>query len=234
MAFVAPRTWVTGDIPDDDMLNEQIKNNHLAISTHAHSGAAGDGSASLTPTSLTFPNTVSDPAAPGTGKLIAYEQGDLLKSRAGSSGAEKVYSTTDHTHTLRSQGTGATANGTQASLSNVVSTNTSYATAASITYTPATDASGVGVVAHVAFHVASGHSGTVTIRITAGGVEKVTSGIAGVGDNYFGQCTAAIALISPTEASTVFAVQIRTSDSSNNVVVQTGHAGIALVDFDSG
>jgi len=233
MAWTSPRTNATGDILTATILNQQVKGNSLAVSTHTHSGAAGDGSASLAPTSITYPNQGSDPAAPGSGKLITFEAGDLFKSRAGVSGAVKTYSTTDHTHTLQSQGTSATANGYEDGLSNIVSTYTSYATAASITYTPATDASGIGVVAHVAGHVAVGHSGTVTIRITVAGAEVVTSSVA-VGDNDYWQCTAAIALISPTEASTVFAVQVRTSDVSNAVVVQTGHAGIALVDFDSG
>ena len=234
MAWTPPRTNATGDILTAPILNQQVRDNSLAVSTHTHSGAAGDGSASLAPTSITYPNQGSDPAAPGSGKLITFEAGDLFKSRAGVSGAVKTYSTTDHTHTLQSQGTSATANGTEDTLSNIVSTYTSYATAASITYTPATDASGIGVVAHVAGHVASSHSGTVTIRITAGGSEVVTSSVGSVGDNDYWQCTAAIALISPTEASTVFAVQVRTDDASHAVVVQTGHAGIALVDFDSG
>ena len=41
MAYTTPRTWANGEIPDEDLLNEQLRDNLNALSTHTHSGAAG-------------------------------------------------------------------------------------------------------------------------------------------------------------------------------------------------
>jgi hypothetical protein len=55
MAWTTPKTWADGDIPDAADLNTHIKANLDVLSTHAHSGAAGDGGAALAPVStVTF------------------------------------------------------------------------------------------------------------------------------------------------------------------------------------
>ena len=42
MAWTAPGTYQTGDLVDDDNLNAQIKGNLDVLTSHAHTGAAGN------------------------------------------------------------------------------------------------------------------------------------------------------------------------------------------------
>tara|TARA_R110000796_G_scaffold46509_5_gene112408 strand:- start:733 stop:1443 length:711 start_codon:yes stop_codon:yes gene_type:complete len=102
MAWTNPKTWADGDIPDAADLNTHIKANLDALSTHAHSGAAGDGSAALAPIStVTFANQGSTPAAPGSAKVAVFSESETMKVRAGASGAATVISLTGHVHTLQ-------------------------------------------------------------------------------------------------------------------------------------
>ena len=102
MAWTTPKTWADGDIPDADDLNTHIKGNLDALSTHAHSGAAGDGSAALAPiATVTFANQGSTPAAPGSAKVAVFSESETMKVRAGASGAATVISLTGHVHTLQ-------------------------------------------------------------------------------------------------------------------------------------
>jgi len=75
MAWTAPSTWTSGQIimaSGSDSLNEQVRDNFLALSGHAHSGAAGDGSATLTGVSFSntagyqFADQSADPSVNGT------------------------------------------------------------------------------------------------------------------------------------------------------------------------
>ena len=52
MAWTTPRTFVVGEIITAPILNTHVRDNLSFLSTHAHSGAAGDGSASLVATSI--------------------------------------------------------------------------------------------------------------------------------------------------------------------------------------
>jgi hypothetical protein len=45
MAWTAPRTWVTGEVVTAPIMNTHVRDNFNALSGHAHTGAAGDGSA---------------------------------------------------------------------------------------------------------------------------------------------------------------------------------------------
>ena len=47
MAWSAPKTWVDQETPSAEDFNTQIRDNLNALSTHTHTGAAGDGSATL-------------------------------------------------------------------------------------------------------------------------------------------------------------------------------------------
>jgi len=243
MAWTTPATWTDGEIPDANKLNAQIKNNHTFLSTHTHSGASGDGSASLAPTTITYPNQGSDPAAPGSGKLITFEAGDLFKSRAGTSGAVKTYSTTDHTHTIQSQAVGGTLANTATSLSTTGATN-SYVQVGSVTYTPATSASGVGLVGTVSGYTQNGvgedWSTTATILLkSATNVLATSSGVSmtmdevGRPSEYF-QFVLCHALISPAQSSTVFSVWMKGTNASYSIYAYTYSTNIGLVDFDSG
>ena len=102
MAWTTPKTWADGDIPDAGDLNTHIKANLDALSTHAHSGAAGDGGAALAPIStVTFANQGSTPAAPGSAKVAVFSEAETMKVRAGASGAATVISLAGHVHTLQ-------------------------------------------------------------------------------------------------------------------------------------
>jgi hypothetical protein len=235
MAWTTPATWTDGEIPDADKLNAQIKNNHLFLSTHTHSGVAGQGSASLAPTSLTLPNQGSDPDAPGSSKLIIYEQGDLLKSRAGASGAEKVYSTTDHTHTIQSQATAGTpANAVNYSLSNISAT-TSYVELVTFDYTPATSASGVGLIGFAQGHTDSSTTSTdITIQIQIDGSAVATSSAATTAaSSSYWNIMVRFASIGQSASSHTYSLDFK-GTSAKSVIVQTNRACLGLVDFDSG
>ena len=102
MAWTTPKTWADGDIPDAADLNTHIKANLDVLSTHAHSGAAGDGSAALAPIStVTFANQGSTPAAPGSAKVAVFSEAETMTVRAGASGAATVISLAGHVHTLQ-------------------------------------------------------------------------------------------------------------------------------------
>ena len=98
MAYTTPRTFQTGDLVDDDMLNEQLKGNFDALSIHKHSGAAGDGSATLEGVdSVQFDDVSGTPTAPAANHIIIYSEGGLIKYRL-PSGTVKTLATTSHTH----------------------------------------------------------------------------------------------------------------------------------------
>ena len=54
MAWTTPRDWtgISDDIVTAEMLNVDVRDNLLVLSTHAHSGGAGNGSATLSGVSL--------------------------------------------------------------------------------------------------------------------------------------------------------------------------------------
>jgi len=47
MAWTAPRTWVANEVVTATLMNTHIKDNLVALSTHAHGGAAGAGNDEL-------------------------------------------------------------------------------------------------------------------------------------------------------------------------------------------
>jgi hypothetical protein len=237
MAWTTPRTWTDGEIPTATILNAQIKANHEFLATHTHTGAAGMGSSSLAPIYVTTTDQGSDPDAPGSSKLVVYSQGGLLKSRAGASGAEKVYSTTDHTHTIQSQATsGGPANNKYASQSNTNATS-SYVELVSFSYTPATSASGVGIVGYASGHFASGTSGTtITIQLQIDGSAVATSSgvtMSTSEGSYFWNAIVQFASIGLSASSHTYSLDFK-GTTSQIVSVPTGQAGLGLVDFDSG
>jgi hypothetical protein len=134
MAWTNPKTWADGEIPDEDVMNTHIRDNLNALSTHSHSGAAGDGSADLAGVdSITTDDQGSTPSAPGSNKVIIFSEGGVLKMRAGASGSALTFSTTDHTHTVTES--------TQTKTSSAASTGiaSSYAGGSaqqSVTFTP--------------------------------------------------------------------------------------------------
>ena len=73
MAWVAPRDWtgITNNIVTNTMLNVDIRDNLNVLSTHTHTGAAGQGGASMSGVSLaalatlTFADQSANPDAAG-------------------------------------------------------------------------------------------------------------------------------------------------------------------------
>ena len=75
MAWTAPKTWASGEVivaTGSGSLNEQIRDNLLALSTHTHSGSAGDGASTLNASTsfsgigtVTFSDQSSDPSVAG-------------------------------------------------------------------------------------------------------------------------------------------------------------------------
>jgi len=70
MAWTTPKTWTSSMVSASD-LNAQIKANSVVLSEHAHSGAAGNGSATLSGVSLSaltvpvFADQSGNPATAG-------------------------------------------------------------------------------------------------------------------------------------------------------------------------
>ena len=89
MAWTTPKTWATDEIvlaTGTGSLNEQIRDNLNALSVHAHSGGAGDGSSALSAVSLGQLNTVvlSDQSADPTNAGEMMRNGTALKYHNGS------------------------------------------------------------------------------------------------------------------------------------------------------
>ena len=88
MAWTAPRTWAVGEMVTHTLLNTHIKDNLLALSTHAHSGAAGAGSTTRGNLVKATYTDASAPSAPGSGLTVLYAVSGRMHMRAGSSGAD--------------------------------------------------------------------------------------------------------------------------------------------------
>ena len=176
MAWTTPKTWADGDIPDADDLNTHIKANLDVLSTHAHSGAAGDGSAALAPiATVTFANQGSTPAAPGSSKVNIFSESETLKVREGASGAAVAISLANHTHTI------ASSTETKTNTEALSGVSTTYEDAVSHSFTPS-DSTGTShfvtvQFASATFVNASGTGGTVYMRILKAGSQiQETSG----------------------------------------------------------
>lgn len=191
MAWTAPVTWVDGAIINasgSGSLNEQIRDNMLALSTHAHSGGAGDGSSTLTGvsfssiTSMGFADQSANPSSTGVmqrnGTAVLYYNGssaiDLTTADASAgtaslrtlgSGATTA-SAGNHSHTLTVSGGSGTNTIQSSSLLTCIGSPPSDAGMAksevdlyNATYTASSNVSAVGIVAG-AFVADNTYSGT--------------------------------------------------------------------------
>lgn len=95
---LTPRS-VVGDMVDASWLNTYVRDNLNTLSTHAHAGAAGDGSAILTSLDQAdLDQTGSGLGEPATGHVrFAANSDGTLRFRA-NGGSEKTVSDTGHTH----------------------------------------------------------------------------------------------------------------------------------------
>lgn len=66
MAWTAPRTWVANEVVTATLMNTHIKDNLVALSTHAHGGAAGAGNDELSGVDqVNFDDLSASPATAG-------------------------------------------------------------------------------------------------------------------------------------------------------------------------
>ena len=91
MAWTAPRTWVAEEVVTAALLNTHLRDNLLALSTHAHSGSAGDGSQTLGNLVKDTFTDASAPSAPGSGLTMIYAVSSKMHQRAGVSGSDTAF-----------------------------------------------------------------------------------------------------------------------------------------------
>ena len=112
MAWTAPRTWADDEIVTTAYMNAQIRDNLLVLSTHAHGGSAGDGSATLASgisfsglATATFADQSGNPAVAGrlqrNGNNLVYYNGSAVISLG-------VADAASGTASLRTLGTSST------------------------------------------------------------------------------------------------------------------------------
>jgi len=111
MAWSAPRTWVADEIVTAALLNTELRDNLLVLSTHAHTGAAGMGASTLSAVSMTslatatFADQSGDPSTNGRlqrngANLLYYDGSTAVDLTASDQSAG--------TASLRTLGTGST------------------------------------------------------------------------------------------------------------------------------
>lgn len=175
MAYSSPRTWVDQETPSAEDFNTQIRDNLNALSTHTHTGAAGDGSATLNSVDyidLDEGGSLSTPAS-GHTRFAANNDGTLRYFAEGST--EKTVSDTTHTHTI------ASSTETKTNTEALSSVGTTYEDSVSHSFTPS-DSTGTShfvtvQFASATFVNASGTGGTVYMRILKAGSQiQETSG----------------------------------------------------------
>ena len=109
MAWTAPRTWASGEIPTAAQLNTDLRDNLNELSRHAHGGGSGSGTAALgNLVSMTFIDAAA-PSAPGGTLTRVYSSSTALYWR--NAGGIYSASTAGHEHsiasgTIRSAGSG--------------------------------------------------------------------------------------------------------------------------------
>ena len=103
MAWTAPRTWVVGEVVTKALLDEQLRDNLLAIDQHSHSGSAGDGGTSLGNLVKETFTDASAPGAPGNGLTVFYTVSGRLKYRAGAAGADTTLADENDLHAAQVQ-----------------------------------------------------------------------------------------------------------------------------------
>ena len=222
MAWNNPVTWADGNIPDEDDLNQQIRDNMNALSTHTHSGAAGDGSATLSGVdSITTDDAGSTPSAAGSNKVIIFSEGGLLKMRAGASGSALTFSTTNHSHTISEGSQTTTVNTASAG----AATSYSGAQHTRVTMTP-TDSTGSAkyVQVHfgaVEFENANGVEGTVYLNFEKGGTQvREVSGTCSASGQL--ALTSSFVHVSLAASSTNFDNDYRVVETTNLVARMSG------------
>ena len=101
MAWVTPSTFKTGDLIDSASstlgLDAQLKGNLDALSSHTHTGVAGNGEDDITALNTITVDDVSSPSTPSSSTIILYSESGVLKYK-NSSGTANTLSLDGHTH----------------------------------------------------------------------------------------------------------------------------------------
>ena len=109
MAWTAPKSW-TSSMVTGAIMNTHIRDNLDVLSTHAHSGAAGMGSATLTGVTLTAlvtPQFADQSGSPSTAGRL-QRNGNNLEYYNGSAVVGLYADGSAGVATLRTLGTGST------------------------------------------------------------------------------------------------------------------------------
>ena len=195
MAWSAPRTWASGEIPTAAQLNTDLRDNLNELSRHAHGGGSGSGTAALgNLVSMTFIDAAA-PAAPGGTLTRVYSSSTGLFWR--NAGGIYSASTAGHEHSVATASAFATGSenaGSVAALGLNLSHYGSLGTAGTYsTYlTQTATYGGTGSRAYIAFasisifnaNVAANATGTVKFGDGANISTTVTTWTAGTVQSY--------------------------------------------------
>ena len=77
------------DATTDVDMNEEVRDRFEMLSDHPHSGAAGEGSAAMTPNTVLFTDQ-AELDAPASGKTIIWTTGGRLKQRTNGGSTEII------------------------------------------------------------------------------------------------------------------------------------------------
>jgi hypothetical protein len=75
MAWSTPRTWVAGELADEILLNLHIRDQLNFLSTHSHTGAAGNGNDELSGVDRITMDSIGNP---GTTRRLQASGANLL------------------------------------------------------------------------------------------------------------------------------------------------------------
>ena len=98
MGWTTPRDFVTNEVLTAAILNVDHRDNLNVLSTHAHTGAAGMGSSSLTSLVKGTFTDASAPSAPGSGLTALYTVSGRPHYRAGASGSDTTLAVIGDVH----------------------------------------------------------------------------------------------------------------------------------------
>lgn len=193
MAWTEPRTWVDGDIVSPAMLNTEIRDNLLVVSQHAHDGTAGEGADDLSGVDTITLDDGTAPAAPGASKTVVWAEGGRLQKRAGASGAAEELSVTGHAHAVSEEQANENVklhsfnSNPELILGGDLYTTSYQAGSASTNRNTITKVNADNAVvisgAAICFNSTNNQDFDSTMRIVAGGVQRVTHTVTDIDDN---------------------------------------------------
>ena len=230
---MAVGTWPPPSWTDDERVTVAIMLARVSgpftdMESHAHSGAAGDGSAALTPNTVLFTDQ-ADEDAPASGKTILWTNSGKLHQRTNGGSAEE-FDVVGHTHTLQ-QISEAADHGQDTESENDFGPTTSLAvsdtyedTGMAVTMTPASAKNAVvsayGAVFTNATPVGVEANATYNLRLLAGGVQKEELSITIQSDDgsdfWYEACRGAFTNIDGAASSTIFKTQWKIHDNSGS------------------